>query len=245
MKLQKNKIYNYDWKKIINLIPDKSIDLVITDPPYDIENSKNKIQKIQKINENYNEKFLKRFNHYKEMNDIIWSYDIVQFGDIILNKMMKPNLYFFCNKKQIPDYLDYYVKQKKLKFNMIIWHKRNAQPTYYNKYLDDCEYILHFHSGGKVKPENYIDAQTVIFDKINHNDKKKYHHPTIKPLFIIEKLIKNSSKIDELVFDPFSGSGTTAVGCKKLNRNFICCEINKKHFNNSINRLNENCTIVD
>lgn len=64
----------------------------------------------------------------------------------------------------------------------------------------------------------------------NVADKKAYGHLTIKPLDIIKTLIENSSRKGDLVLDPFLGSGTTAVACKSLGRNYIGFEINEKYY---------------
>ena len=68
-------------------------------------------------------------------------------------------------------------------------------------------------------------------------DKNLYNHPTIKPIEIIDRLIRNSSKEGDLIFDPFMGSGTTGVSALKHNRRFIGCEIDKDYFNGSLQRI--------
>lgn len=133
--------------------------------------------------------------------------------------MKYPNIYFWCNKKQIPEYFDIWVNQYKCNFNIICWHKSNALPTYSHKYLSDTEYCLYFHKG-HCNPTSYEDAKTFYIAPINSKDKKLYGHPTIKPLEIIEKLIRNSSNKNDIVLDPFMGSGTTGVACKNLKRKF-------------------------
>lgn len=85
---------------------------------------------------------------------------------------------------------------------------------------------------------NYDAAKTVYYQPINATDKKLYEHPTIKPLNIIENLVLNSSKEDEIVLDPFMGSGTTGVACRMHNRNFIGIEIDKKYFEIAESRIN-------
>lgn len=72
---------------------------------------------------------------------------------------------------------------------------------------------------------------------INIKDKRAYAHPTVKPLPIIRNLVENSSREGGLVLDPFMGSGTTAVACKELKRNFIGFEINKDYWEASRTRL--------
>ena len=66
-----------------------------------------------------------------------------------------------------------------------------------------------------------------------------YGHPTIKPLPLIEKLIRNSSVEGDTILDPFMGSGTTGVACKNLSRNFIGCEINDIYFDIARKRLTQ------
>ena len=125
----------------------------------------------------------------------------------------------------------------KCKFDIICWHKTNALPTYSNKYLSDTEYCLHFKKGASVHPESYEDAKTYYIAPINHKDKKEYNHPTIKPLDLIEKFVRNSTKKDDLILDPFMGSGTTGVACKKSNRDFIGIEFNKEYYNIAKERI--------
>ena len=88
-------------------------------------------------------------------------------------------------------------------------------------------------------PERYEDAKTIFVEPINIKDKKIFGHPTIKPLKIFETLIKNSSKEGDLILDPFSGSGTTAVACHNLKRNFICIEKDPDYWKASCKRLEE------
>lgn len=66
-----------------------------------------------------------------------------------------------------------------------------------------------------------------------------FNHPTIKPLGIFETLVKNSSRENDLVLDCFSGSGTTAIACHRLNRRFICIEKDKEYWEASVKRLED------
>ena len=65
---------------------------------------------------------------------------------------------------------------------------------------------------------------------LQNNSKSEFEHPTVNPLNIIRTLISNSSKEYDLVFDPFMGSGTTAIACIKEKRNFLGSEIDKKYY---------------
>lgn len=119
----------------------------------------------------------------------------------------------------------------------VITHNCNPLPTYSNKYLSDIEYCLYFRKGGYCMPQSYDDARTFYQAPINAKDKKLYGHPTIKPLDAVMRHIRNSSKENDLVFDPFMGSGTTGVACKRLNRNFIGIELDENYFNIAKGRI--------
>lgn len=227
-----------DSLSLLGQLPDKSIDLIVTDPPYEIS-AKSKggtINNIKKLN--------------KSLKDLVDAnidkgYNIDVYGEEFMRVMKEPNIYLWSNKVQIPKYFDFYVNRHKCKFDIICWHKTNALPTYSNKYLTDTEYLLYFRRGkGKCFPQNYDDAKTFYIAPINHKDKKLYNHPTIKPLDLTEKIIRNSSKQGDIILDPFLGSGTTAVACMNNNRHFIGYEINKDYYYTALKRLDESKAAV-
>lgn len=226
-----NKIVNADCLDILKQLPDKCIDLVLTDPPYLIKNTR----------AGGKSEFAKSI---QGMNNEIKKAGIVDgvsldFCKEILRVQEKINAYIWCNKEQILDYLNFFVTENKCSYDILCWQKENALPTYNNKYLTDKEYCLYFRKGGYCMPERYEDAKTIFVEPINIKDKKLFGHPTIKPLKIFETLIKNSSKEGDLVFDPFSGSGTTAVACYKQKRRFICIEKDFDYWKASCKRLED------
>lgn len=229
--MKKNNIYNVDCYKGIKSIPDKSIDLIIIDPPYLINNHGGFV---------YNDmgKGLRKLNNELENANITNGYDLSLLDELV-RVMKKINIYIWCNGKQIPDYLKYFVDGHKCSYDFLIWNKTNAMPLFNNKYLSDKEYCLYFRKGGKCMPENYNDAKTVYYLPINAKEKKKWNHPTIKPLDIIRTLIRNSSNKGDTVLDCFMGSGTTAIACLEEDRKFMGFEINKDYYNISMNRLEE------
>ena len=230
----KYKLLQGDCLELMKKIPDKSIDLIVTDPPYLISNISGggTINNIKKLN--------KSLTDLKNNTDITQGYDIELFGNEFIRIMNEINIYLWCNKAQIPEYFKFYVDKHKCKFDIICWHKTNALPTYSNKYLTDTEYLLYFRKGrGKCFPQSYDDAKTYYIAPINHKDKKLYGHPTIKPLDITEKIIRNSSKENNIILDPFMGSGTTGVACINTNRNFIGMELDENYFAIAKNRIEE------
>ena len=224
-------LYCGDCLEVLKDIPDNSVDLIATDPPYLIPaiNGGGSVNTIKKLNQSLQD--LKKA-------DITKGYDIELFGNEFNRVMKEINIYFWCNKLQIPQYLEFYVGKHKCTFDILCWHKTNALPTYSNKYLSDTEYLLYFRKGkGKCFPQSYEDAKTYYIAPINHKDKKEWDHPTIKPLDITEKIIRNSSREGQTVLDPFMGSGTTGVACKNLNRKFIGIELDETYFKTAQRRL--------
>ena len=225
-----NNITLGDSYKLIKQIPDKSIDLIIIDPPYFIENTnggtRTRLAKsIRNMNNQIKEKNLTNGIQKEILKELV-------------RVQKNINIYIWCNHKQIPEYLEYFVKNLNCKFDILIWNKSNATPLYNNKYLTDKEYCLYFRKNGYCNPQSYNEAKTVYYMPINKSDKNKYKHPTIKPLKIIKTLIKNSSKEGDIILDCFSGSGTTCVAAKELNRQYIGIEIDPEYHKISIDRLN-------
>lgn len=226
-------LFNQDCIEGMQTIANNSIDLIVADPPYDIGSISGggSVNTVKKLNKSLQD--LKKA-------DLIKGYDIVAFGEEALRVMNEINIYFWCNKKQIPAYFDFYVNKHKCTFDILAWHKTNALPTYSNKYLSDTKYLLYFRKGkGKCFPKSYEDAKTYYVSPINHKDKKLWGHPTIKPLDIMEKIIRNSTREGQTVLDPFSGSGTTAIACYNNNRNFIGFELDKNYYDISLDRIEQ------
>ena len=225
-----NNIYNVDCYKAIKDIPDKSIDLIVTDPPYLIENttaggSSDLSKSIQGMNNQLS-------------NGVLTSGINNEILQEFLRVMKKTNIYIWCNHKQIPQYLDFFVNKNNCSFDILIWHKTNATPLFNNKYLTDKEYCLYFRKGGYCNPDNYDAAKTIFEQQINISDKNKFKHPTIKPLKFIETIIRNSSKENDIILDCFMGSGTTAVACKNTGRRYLGFEIDKHWYDIAQDRLN-------
>jgi len=91
----------------------------------------------------------------------------------------------------------------------------------------------------EIKDEDVNEPLKKVVRIITDKDKKMYEHPTIKPLELIRRLIRNSSKENDIVLDCFLGSGTTAVACILENRKYIGFEINKKYFDIANKRISE------
>ena len=222
--IELNRIYNEDCLEGMKRIPDKSVDLVVTDPPYNIATSGAGIYKQA------DKQYVKELNFMKDG----FSKEIL---DECCRVMKKINIYIFCSQKQIIPLLDYFVKEKKCNWNIISWHKTNPVPACGNKYLTDTEFILFFREKGvKIRGE-FKTKFTYYVTPLNQKDKKLYGHPTVKPLNIVENFIVNSSNEGDLVLDPFMGSGTTAIAAVNTNRHYMGFELEPKYFDIACKRI--------
>lgn len=174
-----------DAYELIKAVPDKSIDLIVTDPPYSFGTGGlgTGIMKGRDMSgSSYSEIRGKRLDS---------SIDFQAMLPELVRVMRKPNIYVWCNKEQIYDYLTYF-KGLGCNFEVLIWAKTNPPPFLGAHYLKDKEYCLYFWKGVKIHC-TYERGKTVWVTEVNSSDKKRYHHPTIKPFGIISDLIENSS----------------------------------------------------
>ncbi len=226
-----NNIYCMDCLKGLKQIESASIDLVVTDPPYLIQN-------IHGYKGNDLAGQVIKYQGALKEQKLTEGYDI-KILDEIYRVMKAPNAYIWCNVLQIPMYIKYFVLERECKMDILIWHKTNPMPLCNNKWLSDKEYCLYFRKGGYCCPAGYREAKTVWDLPANVKDQSRYGHPTIKPLTIIENIIRNSSREGDVVLDPFMGSGTTAVVALQNNRQFIGFENNEGYYDAAIKRIEE------
>lgn len=219
-------LWNGDCLEVMKQIPDGSVDLVVTDPPYLIETTGAGIYK--QAGKQYVE----------ELNEIKDGFS-EQVLDELCRVMRKINIYIFCSQKQIIPLLDYFVEKKKCNWNLLTWHKTNPVPACGNKYLTDTEYILFFREKGVKIGGEYKTKFTYYVTPLNTADKKLYGHPTIKPVDILQNLIVNSSNQGDVILDPFMGSGSTGIACNNTGRNFIGIELDKGYFDTAKARIGE------
>lgn len=219
-----NIIYNEDCLKGMKELPDKCVDLIVTDPPYECGTIGGGC--FGNANREYLGKITPISNGIT--NEIL---------DQMVRVMKKINIYIWCNKVQIPQYIDYFVRERGCTMDILTWHKSNPTPMCSNKYLSDTEYCLFFREKGVKVYGTYDTKHKYMITAVN-KDKDVYNHPTVKPLEYIKNLVINSSNEGEVVLVPFIGSGTTAVACKLLNRQYIGYEIDEKYYNITTERIN-------
>lgn len=222
--LEVNKIYNMDCMEGLKLLDDNSIDLVVMDPPYLLD--LNKVKTPSNLN-----------NYANDLLNLKDGFDI-KILDILIQKMKKINIYIYCSKRQVKELLSYF-SNKNCNYEILTWHKMNPSPLTNNTYLPDTEYILFFREKGVRLYGSYHTKRKYYISGTNQTDKKRYKHPTIKPLKLIEYHIENSSREGDVVLDCFCGSGTTLVAAINKNRKYIGFEIDKNYYEIANKRVAE------
>lgn len=100
--------------------------------------------------------------------------------------------------------------------------------------MKNCEYVL-FLRKGKAKWIKDIGGSKTIHQFNNIIGNKS--HPTEKPVDLLSFYIQNSSEVEDIVFDPFAGSGSTCVAAKNLGRKYIGVELDKSYFDVAVKRM--------
>lgn len=216
-----------DCLELMKELPDKSVDCIITDPPYAAH--------FEKGGGAFGQR-----QYFEDVGEGVGSnvdFDIKPFLNILIPKLKKFNAYFWCSQKQLYDYLSFAINHK-YHYEILIWNKTNPLPTKNNKYLPDTEYCVFIRESGVTfnNDQSYDFYRKVFITPVN---KREYGHPTEKPLKIILPSIAISSNEGDTILDPFMGSGTTGVACVQLNRNFIGYEISPEYFKIAEKRINE------
>ena len=204
-----NKIICGDCLRLINKLPEKSINGVITDPPYGL--SKKDIQNDNDLTTFY--KILPEC--YRVLKDN--SFFITFFSTKFLPKVFENNpfTYFWqiilhCPEGRVKSPIGFTKYM-----SCFIFKKGNAKIVRWNKD------IFNDTPGKMVEPdEGYIN------------------HPTPKPKHFIKESLNMFTRVGDLILDPFVGSGSTALACLQLNRRFIGFEIKEEYCKIALDRLN-------
>jgi len=117
--------------------------------------------------------------------------------------------------------------------NLLVWEKNTANANRW--YMKNCEFTLFFRKGPAKTINNPSSKMVHQFKNIVGNKM----HPTEKPVELMEYYILNSSNENDVVLDPFMGSGSTGVACVKNKRSFIGFEIDENYFNIAKERIND------
>ena len=249
MRLKKNHIIHGDSLKILKLLPDKSIDLIFADPPYNLQ-LKNTLYRpdqttVEAVTDDWDKfddyysydefsmKWLTECKRILKDSGSLWVigtyHNILRLGTCLQN-------------------LGYWI------LNDIIWHKTNPMPNFRGtRFTNAHETLLWCTTSRKAKYTfNYQNLKELNDDRQMRSDwyipicsgkerirknNNQRAHPTQKPEALLYRIILASSKKGDVVMDPFIGSGTTAVVAKKLQRNFFGIDNNRDYVKLTSQRL--------
>ncbi len=236
-----NKIICGDCLEVMKSIPDKSVDLIITSPPYNIN--------LRIRGNNYCRRSPGESgpcNKYDGFNDSFSIEEYFKIQQIAINEMLriaKQSFYIIQpitgNKEALFKIIGYFSNQIK---EILIWDKKHAEPAIMRQVLNsEYEFIIVFDS---------VTARQRLFENakfkrgtlsnIFRQDKSSENidgHSATFPIKLVKNILNNFSDVGSIILDPFLGSGTTAVACKQLGRKFIGIEIFKKYCEISQRRL--------
>ena len=221
-----NKITNADCLDILKQLPDNSVDLVLTDPPYGIDYLSNRTENHKKIENDKYEDFSKLYP--------IW---IAEFKRILTDTGC---CCCCCGGGKTPVSQEFTLEAIKQGFNLIqtvIWDKCTIGLGWHYRPSYETVIVL---SKSKDKYNWFTDRKDVSnIVRIGNIIPQKGDHPTPKPVELMQHFLDLHSKENDVVLDPFSGSGTTAIACHNMKRNFICIEKDFDYWKASCKRLED------
>lgn len=250
--MKNNKIYNENCLDTLKKMKDNSIDLVITSPPYNmnlrISNGKyHSRQVVKEISTKYIQNSddrgaiefadnlpIDEYNdfHTKVLRELLRVSDLV-FYNIQIVTGSKRSVF-----KMIGEFSNY------LK-DIIIWDKGHGQPAMLESMLNRrTELILVFENDYPIsrqfrKRGQFKRGKLDDIWLIKKTRSKSKSHAAVFPEELVQKIISNFSKEGDIVYDPFMGTGTTAIVAKKFGRKFIGSEISSDYIKISNLRLKE------
>lgn len=204
-------LYHADSTELLKLIPDNSVDAIITDPPYAIRQTEN-WDAEETFNKNLEGWVLNSLRIAR--NVVIWFTAGIKIPQIV-------NI--------VPEYFH----------RILVWNKPPGTQfagASHSKIWYSTEFIIVF---AKRLPILNDPEVPYIYSCINDNTipQKKYNHPTVKPVSLMAKLIEHYSYKNDIILDPFCGTGSTLIAAELLNRNWIGIEKDILHCNTAIERM--------
>lgn len=211
--LELNKIHNTDCLEFMRSMPDRCVDLVVTDPPYLID-----------YKSGYRKDKTHDFASTIQNDD---NPDLIRGYIKECYRIMKQNtaMYMFCCQNKNDFFKQELEKYFNIK-NQIIWVKNNHTVGDLTSQFGKAYEIIFLVNKGEAPFVGKRLTDVWYYDRIVGNKQK---HQNQKPINLIKQCLLKHSLDGDIVFDGFMGSGTTAVACKELNRNFIGCEIETKY----------------
>lgn len=212
-----DKIINADCLTVLKQLPDKSIDLILTDPPYGINVSKSVYNVEAGQKRSHNAKAVAGTYKHADWDSAIPAKEY--FDE--MERVAKHRIIFGGN---------YFTEYLKPSSGWIFWDKNNGS----NDFGDGELAWTDFNKA--IRKYQYTWNGMLQQDMKN---KEVRIHPTQKPVGLLMQILRDYSDPGWLVCDPFSGSGSTAIACERWGLPFICIERDVDYFKASTKRLND------
>lgn len=208
----------------LEILPNlEQVDLIVTDPPYLLTSGRNGEYANWQLAKDYD-------NSGKIVEcDIDWSDFMPAISASVKDGC---HVYTMCNNRHVQAMLNEAEKAGLSFHNLLAWDKMSCTPNRY--YMKNMEFTGFFYKKSSKHLNNCSSQQLISCPQENYGE-----HPTTKPTALMSFYIKNSSNHQEVVLDPFMGSGTTGVACVKLGRKFIGIELDEKYFDIACRRIEE------
>ena len=226
-------IIHGDCREILPKIPDKSIDLVLTDPPYNVSklNDRRDRSKLNSPIMRRDSPLVYDFGEWDNRTQQEFFDFTKEWLKLICNTLrVNGTIASFFSKEDI-SLLNWEAQKYDVRTRTIfVWHKTNPVPTFRKvNYLSACEFIWLGSKGTWIINYKKQAEMHNFYETPNSSSYGETGHPTEKPIALIHHLIEIHSNPSNLILDPFLGSGTTAYCAKKLNRYCIGIEIEEKY----------------
>lgn len=239
--LEVNKLYQGDCFELIDKIEDESVDLVVCDGPYGVTNHKwDRIKNIQDFNLN----LIKLFSRILKKGGALYLFgksNCIDFIDYRPYLALKSKIVWYqpsrlaqgkINYTNNYDIIAYFTKNKPRVFNLDNIRVAQLVELEHRKRCESVPSVVNgkfhktkFNGNGKNPGDVWGDIK-----QLTYKSKELLHRDLLntiqKPVKLIERIVKASSREGDLVLDPFTGVGTTFAVCKNFKRNFIGFEIN-------------------
>ena len=230
-------LINDDCFEAIKRIPDNSINLILTDPPYNI--AKYSTGNMQ-------------FDWRTDRNNDLADWDLIELHpkDLVeeFKRVLTPdgNIFIFCSYNMIGEYHKAFDPEFDT-FQFMVWHKTNPVPNFRkSSFLNSCELIISCWNKGHTwnftsqnDMHNFVESGICMGTERIKDQNGNNLHPTQKPLAVLEKIVRIASNEGDIVLDCFNGVASTGEAALKLNRKYIGIEIDKLYYNASKNRLKQ------
>ena len=235
-----SKIAKGDCEELMSNIESESVDLILTDPPFNLGSFMHKRgTNLVKMRENqfayagwddleYDEWLMKMSAFFKQSNRIL---------------RKKGSLLLFMSLMKIESIINLAEENNFYYKTVGIWHKTNPMPRNMNlHFVNSTEawvYFINEGTTGTFNNENKVLHDFIESSLTTQSEKKFGKHPTQKPIDVLNHFTKVLSNEGDVVCDPFMGSGSTGVSCEMNNRQFIGIELNEEYYNISKNRIQD------